>query len=407
MFNSEFIVCDSPAERTLSPIANRDLSTPLSISSSSKVYSIVDGKGNIVKHAHRWLRYLSKSVGVSIGKGTVAQYGRAIVYFVRWLEEDNFYPNLSADEALEVLTRQDIRAWVSYMSETNLEAATIRLREVGLKLLLEWLTTNDGGNVRSQEDNPYGRDLENPLKYVSKSSAKKSPKFIDTSTIIAVLSNFHNECERCMFHAQYDTGLRIGEIIDLRLCDLPKAENFPANAEFIPIVVQGLKGRGGQSKERITLISKSVLNRIKRYHSSIDYKLAPDWDMNDQDKPVFLTANQLPWQYRNAKKQFDNAIGRAGLDKQFKNHWLRHGTAFSVLRSNIGRSYEDRILAVQQMLGHAYLSTTEIYTQISPALLSELTKKGHELDRAEEAQNIREATYLAGLKHSERRGHNR
>nr|WP_306287453.1 tyrosine-type recombinase/integrase [Pseudoalteromonas sp. WY3] len=291
------------------------------------------------------------------------------------------------------------------MTQLNLSPSTIRTREVCVKQLLDWLTTIDGGNVRLQENSPYGRDHDNQLKYVSGSVRSKSPKFIDTSTVISVLSKFYNECERCMFHTQYDTGLRISEIIELRKRDLPDLDLYPTTAEFIPLVVQGMKGRGGQPKERITLISRAVLNRIKRYHNTIDYKLSADWDMIDPDKPVFLTVNRYSWGYRNAKKQFDSAVSRSIAPEGFTTHWLRHGTAFSVLRSSIGRGYEDRILTVQQMLGHAHLSTTEVYTQISPALLADLTKKGHEIDRADEAQNIRKATFLPPLKHKERRGH--
>ena len=93
------------------------------------------------------------------------------------------------------------------------------------------------------------------------------------------------------------------------------------------------------------------------------------------------------------------------MNDEFRTHWLRHGTAFSVLRSDIGKSYEDRMLTVQQMLGHARLETTEIYTQISPALLTKLTRAGKELDRLKEAEHIREKTFLAPLKHKEKRGH--
>ena len=404
MLTAQFIMtCGAVSHQN--PIFDRDRTVYFSNKQNSEIYSVVDSMGATVKHIHRWLRSLNLEVGVSIVRDTVKQYGRAITYFVRWVEEDKFYPTLTIDQVLEVLTRQDIKAWIMHMSAQGLNPSTIRFREVSLKIFITWLATNDGGNIRESEKSPYGRDSDNQLKYISRSGSKKSPKYIDTELVISVISNFHNECERCMFHMQYDTGLRISEVINLRSRDLPDAKLYPPNIEFIPLVIQGVKGRGGQSKERITLISKAVLNRVKRYHSSIEYKMSLDWDMTDPDKPVFLTSNRLTWKYRNAKEQFDAALNRIGLNKQFQNHWLRHGTAFSVLKSDIGRGYEDRILAVQQMLGHSHLSTTEIYTQISPALLASLTKKGQEINRADEAERIRNDTYLAPLKHKEKRGH--
>jgi site-specific recombinase XerD len=108
---------------------------------------------------------------------------------------------------------------------------------------------------------------------------------------------------------------------------------------------------------------------------------------------------------RNASKQFKTAVRRVGLPEAMKTHWMRHGTAFSVLRSDIGKTYQDRILMLQQMLGHASLKTTEIYTQISPALLEKLTKTGQEINRLYEAEFIRDKTYLGPLKHKENRGH--
>jgi site-specific recombinase XerD len=200
-------------------------------------------------------------------------------------------------------------------------------------------------------------------------------------------------------------GLRISEMIALRASDIPSDELYNSSFEFIPLCVNGVKGRGGQFKERITLISRAVLKRIKRYHSSREYKLAPDWGICDPNKPAFLTANQRKWSHRNASKQLSASVRRCELPVALSSHWLRHGTAYSVLRSDIGKDYQDRMLMLQQMLGHADLRTTEIYTQISPALLTALTKKGEGINRLGEAEFIREQSYLGPLQHKERRGH--
>ena len=65
----------------------------------------------------------------------------------------------------------------------------------------------------------------------------------------------------------------------------------------------------------------------------------------------------------------------------------------------------ERMLIVQKMLGHDGLGTTEIYTQISPHMLDKLTKEGRQINRLEEAEEIRLKTYLGGLQHKENRGH--
>jgi site-specific recombinase XerD len=291
------------------------------------------------------------------------------------------------------------------MQETgNLEHSTLHLREAAIKSFFEWLTTIEGGNLRDSQNSPYGRD--GSLPYIVAKPNRLSPKFISPELVISLLKGFHNECERCMFHAQYDMGLRLSEIIGLVSEAIPDESVYNSAYEFIPVVVKRAKGRGGQRPGKVTLISRAVLKRIKRYHSSKEYRLSPDWDINDPNKPVFLTSNHLAFTNRNSSKQFKLAVRRAGLSDNITTHWMRHGTAYSVLRSNSGKDYQDRMLMVQQMLGHRDLRTTEIYTQISPAMLMALTKQGKETNRLEEAEFIRNETFLGPLQHTEKRGHN-
>lgn len=367
------------------------------------IFSVFDSTGRIVKSVHNWLNYLGKHSGLSVSQGTVENYGRTLTYLCRWIEQSPTFENMEIDEVIILLDRFHIVEWLHNMKLSGVNFRTLKNREVCLRQFINWLSTIEGGNLRSMVNSPWGRD--NILGYVTKASHASSPKYISTEMVISILSQLHNECERCMFHTQYDTGLRISELISFKLKELPPESMYDSSYEFLPLLIQGVKGKAGSRKERITLISRAVMNRIRRYHNSIEYKLAPDWNINDPDKPVFLTSNQLPWGNRNASKQFKSAVNRSDINSKFSTHWLRHGTAFSVLQSDIGRTYEDRMLVAQTMLGHANLSTTEIYTQIAPALLARLTKKGNALNRLDEAEEIRSATYLPPLKNIERRGH--
>lgn len=368
------------------------------------IFSVVDSNGTIVRSAHNWLSYLGRQVGLSFSLNTVELYGRTLSYLCRWIEDSPPYPSLGMDENIKLLSRHDVVNWLNSMAASGAESKkTLHSREACLRQFIDWLSTIDGGRIRDSENSPWGRD--GTLHYVVAAPNARSPKFISAETIVDVLNGMFNECERCMFHAQYDMGLRISELIDFKVSDVPDEKHYDPAFEFIPVCVNGVKGRGGQKKERITLISRAVLKRIKRYHSSREYKLAPDWDINDPGKPAFLTVNQLGWSLRNASKQFKTAVRRVELPDAMRTHWLRHGTAYSVLRSDIGKSYQERMLMLQQMLGHASLKTTEIYTQISPALLEKLTRAGQEINRLEEAEHIREKTYLGPLQHNEKRGH--
>jgi len=368
------------------------------------IYSVVDSNGAVVKSVHRWLRSLRERAGLSIAPSTVQKYAQFMFYLCCWLERDDPESSLTLDEKLIQLSRQDIRAWLKDMEARGAKSDTTRhTREACVKHFLDWMTSKEAGRLRDPEDSPYGRD--GSLKYIVTAAHAASPKFLPEEVIVSVLSGFHNECERCMFHAQYDMGLRISEVTNMVVGDFPNDNMYDPNFEFIPLCVKRVKGRGGSRPVKTTLISRAVLKRIKRYHSSREFKMAPDWDINDPKKPAFLTTHQLRWSDRNASKQFKNSVRRAGLVDDMSTHWMRHGTAFSVLRSDAGKSLEERMLIVQQMLGHAHLKTTEIYTHIRPDLLQRLTKAGAEMNRLEEAERIRESTYLGPLQHTEKRGH--
>ncbi|MFG6464011.1 tyrosine-type recombinase/integrase [Roseateles sp. DXS20W] len=368
------------------------------------ILCVSDSKGFIVRTASSWLSHVGRQVGLTYSAGTSLQYGRTMTYLVRWIEAHPPLPGLSVDQNIIALNRDAVIDWLKYMKKLGAKSnRTLKAREACLYEFLDWLCTDDARQLRDMEKSPRGRD--GKMGYVTKGGSPKSPKAIDASVVIAVLKGFHNECERCMFHAQYDMGLRITELIELTVKDLPSSSMYDSSLEFIPICISGLKGRAGTTKERITLISRATLRRICAYHNTAEYELAEGWDFNDPDKPVFLTANQFKWQARNATKQFNAAADRAGLPKNIRPHWLRHGTAFSVLSSDAGKDYMDRMLIVQQMLGHSDLKTTEIYTQISPAMLDKLTKAGHRLNRLEEAETIRSESWLAPLRHKESRGH--
>lgn len=368
------------------------------------VRTVVDGNGCIVETMQSWLRHLRAQVGLSISPNTLEKYGRRLTYLVRWLECDRPYPNLSIDQAVAVMTRGDVAAWLTYMGEHGAKSLkTLHAREACARQFLDWLTTIEGGRVREEDNSPWGGYGER--RYVTSVPSPNSPKFIPTELIVLLLNGFHNECERCMFHAQYDMGLRIEELTKLTLGDLPDVKHYNTTYQYIPVSINGNKGRAGRVKPRITLVSRAVLRRIARYHSSIEYQLADGWGINDPDKPWFLTVNRKQWAVRNASKQFNAAARRQGFNDGISTHWMRHGTAFSVLRSDIGKTVEERLLVAQQILGHAQLTTTQIYTQVSPAMLVRLTEHGREIDRLSEAEDIRRQTFLGPNQHRERRGH--
>lgn len=355
--------------------------------------------GIIVELPTRWLRCLSCKPRYS--HQTVNQYGRSVTDFLRWLLEKEHYAKNSLDYVLKITTRRDLERWIKDRKAAGIEASTLRTREVAVKTFFDWLTTDEGGRVRVLECTPY-----KTCKLISPPPEARKPRFVTSEEVIRLLNGFHNESERCLAHTLYDTGIRISEAERLLKRDIPEPRSFPDGLKYYPLYVRGSKGRGGQIKERVAIISAPVLARIRRYHNSPEYRFSPYFGNTNSEKPAFLSVSGYRLSRRNVGKQMGYAATRVGLDpKFFSPHKLRHGAAFSILASELGKDYFDRLFLVQQVFGHSQITTTEIYTAIPPAILARLNRGDVIKDKYQEAKRIKDATYLPLDRHTERRGH--
>jgi len=355
--------------------------------------------GRIVELPTRWARAIS--IEPRYSPLTVTQYANSLKDFLAWLTEVERYHSVKLDAALGLVTRRDLQDWILNRKAAQIQGSTLRNREVAVKLFLEWLTTEESGKVRALERTPYRTG-----KLISPTAQKRKPQYISAEVIIQLLAGYHNESERCLAHVLYDTGLRISEMQRLRKQDLPATTHFPDGLKYYPLYVRGSKGHGGQIKERIALISTPVLARISRYHNSSEYRFSPFWRHSDPDKPVFLSVNGRAVSPRNVRAQMDLAARRSNLQPRlFSPHCLRHGAAFSILTSELGRDYFDKLFLVQQLFGHKSITTTEIYTAVPPAILAKLNSDRVVREKYDEAKRIYGATYLPPARHTEARGH--
>ncbi|HEY0375748.1 MAG TPA: tyrosine-type recombinase/integrase [Pyrinomonadaceae bacterium] len=382
----------------MAPIYNDQLVLCATDNGGRNIYTYFND-GFIVELPTRWLRALSRKPRYSYQ--TVNQYGRSLTDFLKWLLEVEHYSKNSLDIILKITTRRDLEFWIKERSAARIEASTLRNREIAVKTFFDWLSTEEGGRVRTLENTPYKTG-----ELISPPPAGRKPRFVTSEDVIRLLNGFHNENERCLIHALYDTGMRISEAQRLLKSDLPDSRNFPDGLKYYPLYVRGSKGRGGQIKERIAIISAPVLARIRRYHNSPEYRFSPYFSNTGHGKPAFLSVNGYDLSRRNVGKQIDYAAARVGLDPEFYSpHIFRHGAAFSILSSELGKDYLDRLFLVQQVFGHKQITTTEIYTVIPPSVLAKLNRDGVLKDKYQEAKRIMEATYLPPERHIERRGH--
>lgn len=171
-------------------------------------------------------------------------------------------------------------------------------------------------------------------------TASKLPIVLSRDEIQSILNHIGNEKHHLMISLAYAGGLRVSEITNLKVKDIDVQE--------LTIHLKGAKG----NKDRITIFPEKLKNSI---HSLIGGKTADDI--------VFASERGGKLTERTAQKVFEQALDKSGIRKEATFHSLRHSFATHLLENGVDIRY------VQELLGHANIRTTQIYTKVTnPAL---------------------------------------
>lgn len=365
---------------------------------SSPLYTLFDSEERVVEHASYYLQHLRNR-----GRSQASQLHIANIlnYFHRWIEETHYYPGLDVDKAIMCVDEDVIIDWINYQRRAGVSNKTIHNREVLLRQFYKWLTSAASGRLLNEIPWIEGS--------ITKSHTKCLPKYVTVEQVITLLNGFHNESQRTAAHFIYDVGVRVSELSRITNRYLPNESDWPADINYYPIIIPGSKARGRDAiKVRESIITRSMLARINRYQSTPEYLLAKKWSIFDPDKPVFLNVHGEELTCDSIYKGLKDAWARQGRRAdEISPHILRHGTAYSVLSGEVGKTLLDRLLLLKGMLGHENISTTEIYASIPVVVLQSLSGDKQARARYEDAHLIYESTYLNRHRHSERRGHTR
>lgn len=152
----------------------------------------------------------------------------------------------------------------------------------------------------------------------------------------------------------YASGLRLSELKNLRL------EQLHLEAGFINVIGKG-------NKERVVPVGKKAITALNRYIESARPKfITPESPAN-----VFLTRRGTPFASVTLWLRIKNYIRRAGIERNITPHMLRHSFATHLLEHGAD------LRVIQELLGHANIATTEIYTHVAGNRLREIHKKFH------------------------------
>jgi integrase/recombinase XerD len=245
------------------------------------------------------------------------------------------------------LTRPLLREFVFALKDLGLSAATIRRHVSAVRTYFGFLLGE--GIVR---EDPSDR-LESPR------LGRTLPETLSVPEIEALLAAPSIDeplgwRDRALLELGYGAGLRVSEMCGLGVTDLVLSEGL-------------VRVLGKGSKERLVPIGRSVLGALSVYL----HTLRPTLDRGASNQRVFLNNRGRPLSRVGAWGIVKRAAARAGLTKTVTPHTLRHSFATHLLEGGAD------LRAVQEMLGHADLSTTQIYTHVDREYLRSVHRQYH------------------------------
>jgi integrase/recombinase XerD len=245
------------------------------------------------------------------------------------------------------LTRGMLREFVFALKDLGLSAATIRRHVSAVRTYFGFLV-GEGIVARDPSDR-----LESPR------LGRTLPETLTVPEVEALLGAPSVDeplgwRDRALLELGYGAGLRVSELCGLGLTDLVLSESL------VRVVGKG-------NKERLVPIGRSVLGAMSVYL----HTLRPTLDRGKSRQRVFLNNRGQPLSRVGAWGIVKRAARRAGLAKPVTPHTLRHSFATHLLEGGAD------LRAVQEMLGHADLSTTQIYTHVDRDYLRSVHRQYH------------------------------
>ena len=188
---------------------------------------------------------------------------------------------------------------------------------------------------------------------------KRLPKALSNDEIKQLLAPESPEtpeglCDQAILELAYASGLRLSELKNLRL------EQLHLDAGFINVIGKG-------NKERVVPVGRTAVAALNRYIEAGRPKLVtPKSPAN-----VFLTRRGTPFASVTLWLHIKNRVRRAGVERNMTPHMLRHSFATHLLEHGAD------LRVIQELLGHASIGTTEIYTHVTGNRLREIHRKFH------------------------------
>ncbi len=226
----------------------------------------------------------------------------------------------------------DIKAYLVRLLEKKLSASSLALVKSALRFYYEEI---------------LGRDIFKNIKTPKKE--KKLPTVLTKEEIKRMLETVRNNKSKLIISMLYSSGLRLSEVLNLKLNDLELKEKI------------GWVRKGKGKKDRLFILSETLINELEGHTK------------NKEPSSFLFPGKNGRMSARNIQKIISSTARRANISKKVTPHSLRHSFATHLLGAGID------IRKIQLLLGHSNLNTTQLYTQVSPEELKKIKSPLDEL----------------------------
>ncbi len=290
-----------------------------------------------------WLQHLSADTGCS--DHTIEAYGRDVRQFLGWLKRD-----LGRIPCMDDLAQLDVRRFRAYLAarrrgklgDRSLARCTSSLRTLFRWLEAQGLLRNRALLQIARPKVPHG--IPKPLTVEKATAVIEDAAGAETDWMAAR--------DTAVLLLLYGSGLRISEALGITLRDAPTPGRD----------VLRVLGKG--NKERMVPVLPVTQAAIARYIELCPFPLAPD-------EPLFRAARGGPLDARTIQRAMEAMRHALGLPKTATPHALRHSFATHLLSAGAD------LRQIQELLGHASLSTTQLYTEVDRERLLAVYDSAH------------------------------
>jgi len=275
-----------------------------------------------------------------LAPNTVESYGRDLARYCTFIEQGRMQPVRSC-------TRADLLRFLSAEQANGLSARSISRMLSSIKTFYNYLIIEG-----VLEQNPF-QDVQTPQR------DRRLPGVMTRDEVEALINAPNTESplgfrDRTFFEVLYATGLRVSELVGLRM------DNLNLDAGFVIVMGKG-------SKERIVPLGEAAVDVLRAYLTQV----RPVLMKRSVNSRVFLNREGLPMSRQGFWKLIKKYCLAAGITKKISPHTLRHSFATHILEGGAD------LRSVQMMLGHSDIATTQIYTHVAGSTLKKIHDTYH------------------------------